>query len=1162
MPHAEFIHLRVRSAYSLLDGALHPPKIVELARGHAMPAVGLVDKRNLFGALEFAIKASDAGIQPITGAILPIARDADETEGKMRRPPADDLVVLAQSDIGYSNLMRLMSMAYLDSAADLDPELSLENLDGLTDGLLALTGGPDGAVDRMLRDEQHARAERRLQRLADLFPGRLYVELQRYGRPEEALAEERLIDLAYALDLPLVATNDVRFDKAEMHEAHDALLAVADGRRVEDLDRRRSTPDYRFKSAEEMCALFQDVPEAIQNTLVIARRCAVMPEARKPILPNFETGDGRDEAAELRAQAEAGLEVRLKAMGADDEAAKPYRERLAYELDVIVQMGFPGYFLIVAEFIKWAKAQDIPVGPGRGSGAGSVVAWSLTITDLDPLRFGLLFERFLNPERVSMPDFDIDFCQDRRDEVIAHVQRKYGRDKVAQIITFGKLQARAVLRDVGRVFGMPYGQVDRICKLVPNNPANPVTLSQAIEGEPALQEMRRTDEQIAALLDTALKLEGLYRNTSTHAAGVVIGDRPLDELTPLYRDPRSDMPVTQFNMKWVETAGLVKFDFLGLKTLTVITDAVKLLAKRGIDLDIDALPLDDKKSFDLLASGHTAGVFQLEGSGMRDMLKRLKPNRFEDIIAVVALYRPGPMDNIPSYIARKHGSETVTYPHPTLAPILEETYGIIIYQEQVMQIAQVLAGYSLGGADVLRRAMGKKIKAEMAAQRETFVNGSVERGVPEKKASEIFDLVDKFAGYGFNKSHAAAYALVAYQTAYLKANHPVEFLAASMTHDMHNADKLGLFRRELDRLEAPLLPPDINRSDAIFTVEPTGVKDGAETFGVRYALGAIRNVGRPAAASIAAARADGDFRTVADFSDRIDTTRVNKRQIETLARAGAFDSLDANRARVFAGAETIARAAQAAAEERTSNQTSLFGGETAEPSLRLPDVEPWSDADQLAHELEAIGMYLSAHPLDAFAPQMKKLGVTTIADLLRRGPPPGAKSQQNGYQRQAEANCRIAATQLGRQERTSARGARYAFVQLSDATGVLEATAFSEVLATSRELLDSGKPLLLGVEARMGDGGMRVGIASVRDLEQAAAEAGKELVVHVNEAQAFQHISTILEDEKPGRATVRLVLEVESDREVCLTLNRRIALSPSTAQAVKSMPGVIEVQAI
>jgi DNA polymerase-3 subunit alpha len=1156
MTHAEFVHLRVRSAYSLLDGALHAPDIVDLAKAENMPALAVVDNRNLFGALEFAMKAVGSGIQPITGVILPISRDQSEISASQRRPPADDLVLLAQNQTGYGNLMKLVSNSFLSSAAEYEPEIELDKLEGHTDGMIALTGGPGGAIDRLVNENQIDHARKRLEQLKTLFPDRLYVEIQRLGLPGESDVELKLIDLAYTLNLPIVGTNDVRFGSADMHEAHDALLAIADGRRLEDTDRRRSSENYRFKSAAEMISLFSDIPEAITNTLVIAQRCAVMPEPRDPILPGFETEAGRNEAEELKAQAQKGLTARLDSMEIDEEKRAVYQERLTYELGVIIQMGFPGYFLIVAEFIQWAKAAGIPVGPGRGSGAGSVVAWALTITDLDPLQFDLLFERFLNPERVSMPDFDIDFCQERRDEVIAHVQQKYGRDKVAQIITFGKLQARAVLRDVGRVLGMPYGQVDRICKLVPNNPANPVTLGQAINGEPALQEMRRTDEQVSTLINIALKLEGLYRNTSTHAAGVVIGDRPLDELVALYRDPRSDMPVTQFNMKSVETAGLVKFDFLGLKTLTVITDAVKLLQDRGITLNIDSIPLDDKNSFDLMASGNTAGVFQLEGSGMRDMLKRLKPNRFEDIIAVVALYRPGPMDNIPSYIARKHGAEPVTYPHPILQPILEETYGIIIYQEQVMQIAQVLSGYSLGGADLLRRAMGKKIKTEMAAQREIFVNGAVERGVDETKASEIFDLVDKFAGYGFNKSHAAAYALVAYQTAYLKANHPVEFIAASMTHDMHNTDKLGLFRRELDRLGSPLLPPDVNASHPMFTVE----KDKENKLGVRYALGAIRNVGRPAALALEDARADGPFKNLADLSARLDAGRVNKRQIEALARAGAFDQLEANRARVFGGAEAIARAAQAAAEDRTSNQSNLFGEREAAPFLRLPEISAWSDAEQLSNELEAIGMYLSAHPLDAYQTHMKRLGVTNIADLLKNGPPPSTRRNQEygNYNRGAEANCRIAATQLSRQERTSSRGSRYAFIQLSDATGVIEATAFSEVLSTSRDLLDSGRPLLLGVDARLGDSGLRVGISSVRDLEEAVADAGRELVVHVEGSVAFDSISTILKGEKPGRATVRLLLEVDPTREISVELKRKIALSPATAQAMKSLPGVID----
>ena len=817
MSHAEFVHLRVHSAYSLSEGAIKTKELVSLCQRHRMPAVAVADTGNLFGALEIALAASEAGIQPIIGCQLAIARD--EGSGAhagiagmapvARRHP-DQLVVLAQNEAGYRDLLRLVSKSFLDGEPGSQPQLLLAALEGHTDGLIALSGGPAGTVGRLLLEGQDDPAETTLRHLVRLFPGRFYIELQRHGLESEQRIESRLVDLAYAFDLPLVATNEVFFADERMFAAHDALLCIAEGAYVSQDNRRRVTPEHRFKSAAEMRALFADLPEAIDNTLVIARRCAVMPEPRKPILPAFPdaASQGRSEAEELRLRAEAGLERRLDAQFHTSEmdpearaaAARPYRQRLEFELGVITQMGFPGYFLIVADFIQWAKGQGIPVGPGRGSGAGSVVAWSLTITDLDPLRWGLLFERFLNPERVSMPDFDVDFCQDRRDEVIRYVQGKYGRDRVAQIITFGKLQARAALRDVGRVLELPYGQVDRLCKLVPNNPANPVTLKQAVDDEPVLQQQRDQDPTVARLIDVAMKLEGLYRHASTHAAGVVIGDRPLDELVPLYRDPRSDMPVTQFNMKYVEQAGLVKFDFLGLKTLTVLARAEELIRERGDTIDLSNLPLDDRKTYDMLGRGESTGVFQLESSGMRDVLRKLKPNRFEDIIALVALYRPGPMDNIPRYIACKHGQEAPDYLHPALEGILKETFGIMIYQEQVMQIAQELSGYSLGGADLLRRAMGKKIKSEMDAQQAAFVEGAEARGVARAKASQIFEQVAKFAGYGFNKSHAAAYAVVAYQTAWLKANYPVEFFAASMTLDLGNTDKLNVFRQEVGGL--------------------------------------------------------------------------------------------------------------------------------------------------------------------------------------------------------------------------------------------------------------------------------------------------------------------------------------------------------------------------
>jgi DNA polymerase-3 subunit alpha len=694
MPHADFVHLRAHSAYSLSSGAIKVKELVGLARRHAMPALAITDSGNLFGALEFAQAASEAGIQPIIGCEIGLRRSAGDGRALKTglSPPPDSVILLAQNERGYGNLLKLVSKSFLETAAGEPPQIDVAALDDWSEGLLLLTGGTAGPVGRPLLEGQAAAAEAMLMRLAALFPGRLYVELMRHGLPVEDRIEGVLIDLAYRHDLPLVATNGVFFAEPGLYAAHDVLVCIAEGAVI-------------------------DVPEAVDNTLVIARRCAFMPEARKPILPPFLT-EGRSESDVLRAMAGEGLESRLAAQvfrpdlsaAERDAAAAPYRERLAFELDVIITMGFAGYFLIVAEFIQWAKGKGIPVGPGRGSGAGSLVAWSLTITDLDPLRFGLLFERFLNPERVSMPDFDIDFCQDRRDEVLRHVQEKYGRDRVAQIITFGTLQARAVLRDVGRVLEMPYGQVDRLCKLVPYNPANPVKLQQAIDGEPLLQEMRDNDETVARLITIALQLEGLYRHASTHAAGVVIADRPLDELVPLYRDPRSDMPVTQFNLKYVELAGLVKFDFLGLKTLTVLARALDLLRTRGIVLDLANLPLGDIASYELLGRGDTVGVFQLEGTGMRDMLRKLRPDRFEDIIAVVALYRPGPMENIPRYIAVKHGEERADYLHPSLEAILTETHGIMIYQEQVMRIAQVLSGYSLGSADLLRRAMGKKSK--------------------------------------------------------------------------------------------------------------------------------------------------------------------------------------------------------------------------------------------------------------------------------------------------------------------------------------------------------------------------------------------------------------------------------------------------------------------
>ncbi|MEA1937726.1 MAG: DNA polymerase III subunit alpha, partial [Pseudomonadota bacterium] len=889
--HADFVHLHCHSAFSLAEGAIKLDQLIDLAKSHRMPAVAMTDTDNMFGALGFAMAAAKAGVQPILGVQMSVARIAGD-----RSPDTttDHLVLLVQDRRGWVNLMKIVSRAYLEGDTGMGPVISLDAMTGLTDGLLCLTGGHSGPVGHWLAEGRNENAQEVLDVLQALFPGRLYIEIQRHGLDEQSRIELKLVDMAFARDLPLVATNDCMFADSGMYEAHDALLCIADGRYIQDETRRRVTKEHRFKSAGEMRQLFADLPEAVDNTIVIARRCSFLLKPIDPILPVFPTEGGCSETEELAAQARAGLEKRLLVHVYTDEmdeaarahAARPYFERLDYELGIIEQMGFPGYFLIVSDFIKWAKTHDIPVGPGRGSGAGSVVAWSLTITDLDPLRFGLLFERFLNPERVSMPDFDVDFCQDRRDEVIRYTRERYGDNMVAQIITYGKLQARAVTRDVGRVLQMPFGQVDSICKMIPNPPGKPVPLADAIEGEPRIGQMMKDDETVAKLMNVALKLEGLYRHASTHAAGVVIGDRPLEELVPLYRDPRSDMPVTQFSMKYVEMAGLVKFDFLGLKTLTVLQRAVEnIKATTGEKIDLSTLPMADDKTFKLLTRTDTMGVFQLESPGMRDVLRKLKPDRFEELIALVALYRPGPMDNIPKYIRVKNGEEPADYLHPDLEPILKETFGIIIYQEQVMQAAQVLAGYTLGGADLLRRAMGKKIKEAMDEERVKFVSGAKARGVDSARADSIFDQIAKFAGYGFNKSHAAAYALIAWQTAWLKANYPVQFMAASMSLDIGNTEKLNLFRQELNSMGIALLAPDVNRSDVDFAVERQ--QDG--TLAIRYAFSALKGVGRPAARSLTKERENGGlFASLSDFARRFDPHGMNKRQLDTLIASGGF----------------------------------------------------------------------------------------------------------------------------------------------------------------------------------------------------------------------------------------------------------------------------------
>jgi len=1139
MPHADFVHLRVHSSYSLSEGAIKADKIAVLAKDAGMPAVAITDTANLFGALEFSQACAGKGVQPIVGCQVALAR-ADNA-----RLAPDPMVLLAQDATGFANLQRLSSAGFLETEPGLKPQVLLDKLCDHAEGLILLTGGTTGPIARMLAEAQKGEAERLLARLVEAFGDRVVMELHRHGLAIERAIEPGLISLADAAGVPLVATNDCFFAKPEMYEAHDALLCIAEGRTLAETDRRHVTPEHWFKPAKVMRMLFADLPEACDNTLAIARRCAVMAESRKPLLPVCpKVHPGSTEEETVRAMAIAGLERRMDARNADAETRAKYSERLAFELDVIARMGFPGYFLIVADFIQWAKSQGIPVGPGRGSGAGSVAAWALTITDIDPLPFNLLFERFLNPERVSMPDFDIDFCQDRRDEVIAYVRREYGHDRVAGIITFGKLQARAAVRDVGRVLGLPFGQVNKVAELIPNNPAKPVTLKEAIDGEPRLQEMRDGDEAVGRLMEIALQLEGLYRHASTHAAGVVIGDRPLTELVPVYRDAKSDVLVTQYSMKYVEQAGLVKFDFLGLTTLTILQRAVGFLKKEGIEIDLDRLPLDDVKTYEMLQKGDAGGVFQLEGQGMRDVLRQMRPDRFEDLIAAVALYRPGPMANIPAYCQRKHG-EAWQAPHPEIHEILSETYGIMVYQEQVMQIAQKMAGYSLGGADLLRRAMGKKIAAEMEAQRKIFTDGAVGRGVDPAKASEVFDLMAKFADYGFNKSHAAAYALVAYQTAWMKANHPVAFIAACMSLAIANTDKLAALRQESSRMGIRILPPDINRSGADFSLE----RDDTGKLCIRYALAAVKKVGMSAMEAVVAARGAKPFADLAEMAVRVDPRQLNRMQIENLARAGAFDGMEPVRARVFAAADTILKRAQATVQEKESGQIGLFGGGAKPEPLRMPSVPEWESLDRLGFEAEAIGFHLTGHPLDAYGQTLKRLGALV-------------SNQLEAQAQRGSARVKMAGVVVNTKERITKTGSRMAWVRLSDAGGSYEVTCFSEVLGRSREFLTAGSAVLVTADVKLEGEALRITAVEVGSLETAVQQAGGGIRVWLQKTEAVAHIRALLDREGKGKGRVVLIPRVEAEQDVEITLPGGFNLTPRLTQAFKILPGIERVEDI
>ncbi|MBI1395705.1 MAG: DNA polymerase III subunit alpha [Betaproteobacteria bacterium] len=1117
MSNPRFVHLRLHSEYSIVDGTVRLDEAVARARDDGMPALALTDLSNLFGAVKFYQAARAKGLKAILGADCWVANDAD-------RDKPSRLLLLVQNRDGYLRLCRLLTRAFRENQhrgrAELDPGWFDE---AGTEGLIALSGGPGGDVSQALMAGNEARAEALARSWAGRFPSRYYIELQRAGHHESAHVEEVLLQLAARLGLPPVATHPVQFLERDAFQAHEARVCIAEGNVLSDRRRpRRFTEEQYFKSQDEMAELFSDLPVALQNAVEIAKRCSLTLELGKSKLPLFPTPSGESLDEFLRAQSLAGLQGRMALLypdAAEREARMPaYLERLDFELRTIVQMGFPGYFLIVADFINWAKGNGVPVGPGRGSGAGSLVAFALGITDLDPLRYDLLFERFLNPERVSMPDFDVDFCQDGRDRVIDYVRKKYGAESVSQIATFGTMAAKAVVRDVGRVMEWNYNRTDELAKLIPFQPGKLITLEMAREMEPRLKEREETEEETRELLALAEQLEGMTRNVGMHAGGVLIAPGKLTDFCPLYCAQGSDSVVSQFDKDDVEAAGLVKFDFLGLTTLTILDWTLRFvrLLDAASDVRLEALPLDDAAAYRIFATGNTTAVFQFESRGMRELLTRARPDRFEDIIALVALYRPGPMDLIPDFIERKHG-KSFEYLHESLEPILRPTYGIMVYQEQVMQAAQECAGYSLGGADLLRRAMGKKKPEEMAKQRAIFVDGAAAKGIEGPKANEIFDYMEKFAGYGFNKSHAAAYALVAYQTAYMKAHHTAAFMAANLSAVMDDTDKVQLFHEDARANGIDILRPDVNSGEYRFV--PVDRQQ------VRYGLGAIKGTGENAIECIVAARREGGpFRDLFDFCYRIDSRVVNRRVVESLVRAGAFDGVDPDRATLFASVGIALGAAEQA--NRSANQSSLFGalGAADSPPVSLVPGR-WAEDELLQHEKSALGFYLSGHPFTVY----RKEFASVLRTPLSRVAPPDEPSRLILLGGVVES-VRFQKTQTG----------RMVVLMLSDGTGGQEITVYSEVFDQYRDMIREDAIVL--VEARVrafrragddGDGGvtMRITAERVYDIASARARFARGLKLSMNGEANAEKLRKLLLPYRSGACPV--AIEYRNRRARC-----------------------------
>ena len=1048
-----FIHLRTLSSYSLSESTLKIKNLVNLAKKNKMPAIAITDNNNMFGVFEFSKECVNNNIQPIIGTTINFLDVVINNN-------ISQITFLVKNEIGYRNLLELSSLSHLGNSNNIG--INLSDIKNYSEGLICYVGGEFNPILLLNNEKRKKEIIHLINNFKEIFKNNFLFEIQRINDRRIDEFENDFIKLSKEFDISLIGTNNIKYADKDDFSAHDALLCVAQKTTINSSQRNTSNENIYFKSSEEMSINFKDIPEITKNNYNVALSCNFFPESTKPKLPEFENNLNLSAENYLLQSSRQGLNKKI--IDINKENKNLYIDRLNYENEIIIRMGFAGYFLIVADFVNWAKSKSIPVGPGRGSGAGSLVAWSLGITDLDPLKYDLLFERFLNPERVSMPDFDIDFCQTRRDEVIDYVNNKYGSDCVAHIITFGTLASRAAVRDIGRVLEVPYGEVDSFAKLIPFNPSNPLTLSESIKSEKSLQERISNDERISNIIEVSLKIEGTHRHASTHAAGVVIGHEKLSKVVPLYKDQNTNTNATQFSMKYVEEAGLVKFDFLGLTTLSIIDDCVKLIKKDDINFLIDEIPLNDSKTYNQLSKGDTVGIFQLESNGMGSVLRQLQPDRFEEIIAVVALFRPGPMDNIPSFCNRKHGREEINYIHLLLKDVLKETYGIIVYQEQVMQIAQVLSNYSLGEADLLRRAMGKKIQKEMDMQKSRFIEGAIKNNLSKKEASKIFDLVDKFAGYGFNKSHAAAYALIAYQTAYLKANFPHEFITATLNYSIDRTDKIILLKQEIERLNITFLKPDINYSNSLFSIENV---DNIKC--IRFGLGAIKGVGIKSISSMIKERnQNGKFKNIIDFMNRVNSDIINKRQLEKLIQAGAFDSIEPNRSKLFLN---VPRFVDLFSNKNTNEQSLLF--EESEISFNDKNLfqqssNKWNNLETLSNELEVIGFYFSDHPLNYFPEKFFEIeNINSFNEIII--------DNMN--------SAKLAGSVLDIKERSNKDGKKYAFITISEKECQYELTIFSENLSRYRSILKEGNILIFDIDIINNSGDYRYIIKKVSLLE-------------------------------------------------------------------------------